>query len=482
MRKLFFFLFVFFQSVCLVNAQGGKEKITQLITKFKSDEDLKHAVYSYCVLNASDGKMIAEYNSQLSLVPASTLKTLTTGAALGILGKNFTYETTLLFNGELKKETGEINGNLIVKGSGDPTLGSKYFKKKDDTTDVIDEFISALKKKGIKKINGKIIADNFCFENDLPGTWIWSDIGNYFGAPPNGLSYIDNKYSLFFKSGSNGSKTEIISQTPADFGIEFDNNVTAGGSDDNAFIYGSPGEKKRVIKGTIPANQNNYEVEGALGDPALYFVMKLKEKLIRNNILVSGECCVQDEKTKGTTLLCTHKSPPLEKIVYYTNMKSNNHYAESLLRTIAFKKNGYGTSSGGTNLVTNYWKEKGVDISSLFMNDGSGLSRSNAISTSTQAAVLSKIFNDSTTYNAFNLSLPVSGVSGGMAGMGKSTCAEGNMRAKSGYITRARAYCGYVKNSAGKELCFSIIFNNYSCSPKEVKTKIESLIVLFCQL
>ncbi len=226
-----------------------------------------------------------------------------------------------------------------------------------------------------------------------------------------------------------------------------------------------------------------YEVEGALPDPAFFCAQTLMTSLKNAGIEVSGKPEVRGEKNKvKSTILFKHKSPPLEKIVFYTNMKSNNHYAETLLKTLALKKNGIGTTGAGTRIVENFWRERGVDVGGLFMNDGSGLSRSNAISSSVQAKILCKIYKDSLIRDAFNASLPVSGKSGGMAALGKGSCAEGNMRAKSGYITRARAYCGYVKNSSGNELAFSVIFNNYSCSPKEVKGKIEDLLILFCEL
>jgi D-alanyl-D-alanine carboxypeptidase/D-alanyl-D-alanine-endopeptidase (penicillin-binding protein 4) len=116
------------------------------------------------------------------------------------------------------------------------------------------------------------------------------------------------------------------------------------------------------------------------------------------------------------------------------------------------------------------------------MVDGSGLSRANTITTSVQASILSKIYNDSLIYTAFNNSLPIAGKNGSMASLCKGTFAENNMRAKTGYINRARGYCGYVKTKSGKELAFSVLFNNYDCSPKEMKLKIEKLLVAMVDL
>jgi serine-type D-Ala-D-Ala carboxypeptidase/endopeptidase (penicillin-binding protein 4) len=482
--KVFFRVFIFFMfAVCRVFAQAGAEKLKKITEELQKDPELSHAVFGYCVQNARTGKLVAEFNSQLSMVPASTLKTLTTGAALGILGKNFRYETRLMYTGKLDSVRGILNGDLVIKGSGDPTLNSQYFRKKDDTSGIAGEWLKALQSKGIKKITGKIIADNSCFDVDVPSTWIWGDIGNYYGAPPNGISYSDNKYILNFKSGKPGEKTEIVSCEPDVPGLSFTNKVIAAGSDDNAFIFGAPQTYERVIKGSIPPNQSDYEVEGSLPDPAWFCAYLFSEHLKKSGIDFSGKIEVSNEKVKvNLNLLHLHRSPPLERIVYYTNMKSNNHYAETLLKTLAWKKNGVGTTSEGTEEVIDYWKQKGVNVEGLFMNDGSGLSRSNAICPAVQSTVLSKIYADTSVYRVFNASLPVSGLSGGMAGLGKGTCAEGNMRAKSGYITRARSYAGYVKAKNNEEYCFSLIINNYSCTPKQVKSKLEDLLVLFCEL
>jgi D-alanyl-D-alanine carboxypeptidase/D-alanyl-D-alanine-endopeptidase (penicillin-binding protein 4) len=131
----------------------------------------------------------------------------------------------------------------------------------------------------------------------------------------------------------------------------------------------------------------------------------------------------------------------------------------------------------GIDAVKNYWQKQGLNVDELYMVDGSGLSRADGVTTTFQASLLSKIYKDSTFYKAFNASLPVAGKSGSMSNVGKGKPIEGNMRAKTGYINRARGYAGYVKTKTGKELAFSVLFNNYNCSAKEAKTKIERFLV-----
>jgi serine-type D-Ala-D-Ala carboxypeptidase/endopeptidase (penicillin-binding protein 4) len=476
--KHFFFILFFTVGVSL--GQSFTEKLDAAIQSLFQKSDFKNSLFGFSMLEAETGKVVYEYNSDKTLVPASTLKTLTTGAALGILGKDYVYETRLAYTGSLVKETGDLNGDLIIIGSGDPSLESQYFRSGTDSNAFFREVLSALKKSGIKKLNGNIFADNSCFENELPGNWIWSDIGNYFGVGANGLSCFDNKFSIYLTSQEEGKVTKVSRPLPGELGLVLENKVIAGGSSDNAFVYGSPGEKKRLLTGTIPPNKLDYEIEAAMPDPAFFLIRKFYEFLRKEGIEISGLPMVGLIKA-DTKTLCTHYSPPLKKLVYHCNLKSNNHYAESFLKTLAHVKFGVGNSSQGILIVEDYWKKKGVDIKGLFMSDGSGLSRANGITPKIQAEILHKIFVDSSMFPSFYESLPVAGVSGSLSGIGKGSAIENNLRSKSGYIERVRGYCGYVKGKSNKVYCFSLLLNQFSSPPFLAKKEMEKILILLSE-
>ena len=463
-----------------------QSNIDAVLENYKKDRDLLHASYSFCVIEAQTGKTIKEYNSELALIPASTMKIMTTSAALGILGKDYTYKTNFYAFTKTDSTTGVTTTNLLIKGSGDPSFNSSHFYNSDST--FFNPILQKLKNKGIKKINGSIVADGSYFDNTIPSTWIWGDIGNYFGAGANGLSYRDNKFSIFYNSGALNTTAELESVSPNYFAkkMSIQSDVISAGTEDDAFVFGDPNGYNRKITGTIPPNKTHYEVEAEMPEPALFFINQLQLELQKNSLANADVKLTTNEQTvlKGKEqLVYTHQSPKLEKIVYYTNTKSNNHYAESLLNTIgATKSKKQGTTSNGIDAVKTYWESRGVDVTGLHIADGSGLSRANTITTKTQATVLSKIYRDSLVYPAFNNSLPIAGKNGSMTNLCKGTFAEGNMRAKTGYINRARGYCGYVKTKSGKELAFSVLFNNYDCSPKEMKLKIEKLLVALVDL
>ncbi len=460
--------------------------IDAVLNDYKKDVDLKHASYGLCVIDLKTKKIIKEYNSDLSLIPASTLKIVTTGAALGILKKDFTYKTnySILYKGDSIKSSDMIGLKII--GSGDPSFNSNYFYTSDSL--FFSGIIKKIKSTGIKKINS-ISIDNSYFDNTVPSTWIWGDIGNYFGAGANGLSYKDNKFSIFYSSSAPNTKAKIESIKPDYFSkkINLKSDVLSYGTEDEAYVYGNPYEFTRTVSGTIPPNKSNYEVEAQMPAPEEFFKFELIASLQNNNLFQSKESSEtfanSEDKTIKSKWIYTHSSPKLEKIIFYTNTKSNNHYAESLLKTVgAIKSNKQGTTQNGIDAIKKYWENRGIDVSGLNMADGSGLSRANTITTKIQAEILTVIYYDSLMYEAFNNSLPIAGKNGSMTNLCKGTFAENNMRAKTGYINRARGYCGYVKTKSGKNLAFSVLFNNFDCSPKEMKLKIEKLLVSLVEL
>lgn len=451
-------------------------QLSVVVENWKADKDLKSSSIGYCVIDLKTNSVIAEYNSHQYLIPASTLKTVTTGAALGILGAGYRFETKLCHTGTFDKSSGVLTGDLIIYGHGDPTLQSENFTK--DSVQITDKWASVLKEKGLKEIKGKIIGDASYFERIIPGNWIWADINNYFGVAPCALTFYDNKFKIIYTSKEAGNKAIVEKTFPSYLNntITINSNVICKGTEDDAFVTGDPFSYTKDVSGKIPPNKTNFEVEAALPDPALLCAEKLYVSLTKAGIKCNPKLIESNYKRADSsitkTTLYSHYSPSLDRIIYFTNLKSNNLYCETILRAI-----GKGSMYLGIDAVKNYWQKQGLDVSELFMTDGSGLARADNVSTSFQASMLAKIYTNNTFYETFYNSLPIAGKSGSMSNIGKGTFLENNMRAKTGYINRARGYCGYVKTKSGKELSFSVLFNNYNCSAKEAKTKIEKFLL-----
>lgn len=452
-------------------------QLTKFVGDWEKDKDLKSALLSFCVYDAKNNLIIAEHNAHKFMIPASTMKIVTTAAALKVLGNNYKFQTKLVYTGKFTKETGVLDGDLIIIGGGDPTLQSESFYKADSLT-ITDKWSQSIKAAGIKEITGKIVGDASAWEHTVPGNWIWADINNYFGAVPCGLSFMDNKFKVIFNSKEAGSKAEVAKVIPASLQtkVKINNNVIAKGTEDEAFIYGDPFGYNKTISGKIPPNKTNFEVEAALPDPALLCAEYLMNSLKKVGIKCKENNCISNYEKRDTsiktTLIYTHSSPTLEKIVGVTNITSNNLYAESLLRILG---NGYAYS--GIEAVRKFLTAKGLDVSEINMTDGSGLSRADLVTTSLQATLLGKIQLDNMINKSFFNSLPIASKQGSMSNIGKGAYIENKMRAKTGYINKARGYSGYITTKTGKELSFSILFNNYSCGAKEAKLKIEKFLI-----
>jgi serine-type D-Ala-D-Ala carboxypeptidase/endopeptidase (penicillin-binding protein 4) len=468
MRKLLF-SFILFPTFFVA-------QLNKFVAEWADDKDLKNGIQSFCIYDYKNDLVLVEHNAHTFMIPASTMKAITTAAALKTLGSNYRFATKLAHTGNFTKETGVIDGDLVIIGNGDPTIQSESFYKPDSAT-LMDKWAQALLAAGVKEIKGKIIGDASAWEHQVPGHWIWADIGNYFGAVPCALSFMDNKFKVIFDSKEAGSAAEVVKIVPASLipKMTIVNKVIAKGTEDEAFVYGDPFGCTKYISGRIPPNKKNFEVEAALPDPALLCAESLLNSLKKSGVKCAGTYTSNYEKHdtsfKSVTLY-THYSPSLERIVQVTNITSNNLFAETVLRAMA-----YGSPSNGIELVKKFLAAKGIETNELYMTDGSGLARADLVTTNLQAKMLGKIQSDPSISKTFFNSLPVAGKQGSMSNIGKGTYIEGKMRAKTGYINKARAYCGYVTTKTGKELAFSVIFNNYSCSAKEAKVKIEKFLV-----
>jgi D-alanyl-D-alanine carboxypeptidase/D-alanyl-D-alanine-endopeptidase (penicillin-binding protein 4) len=237
------------------------------------------------------------------------------------------------------------------------------------------------------------------------------------------------------------------------------------------------------VEGTLPPNQVNFPVHGSVPDPERFIAEEFIKAIKKSDISFDGIAKTMRDINEARhiaepprTTLYTHYSPSLDTIIKVTLQHSVNLFAECILNYLSYKKSGKSDETEATEIVTDFWKKKGVDVSGFIMNDGCGLARSNFITTQAQTQILRAIAKD-TYFKIFYNCLPIAGASGALGGVGEGTFIENNLRGKSGYMTRARGYTGYVKNKKGEMLCFSLIANNYSCSPTEMKLKLEKLLV-----
>lgn len=410
---------------------------------------LEHASVSMYAIHMPSGKVLIDESSDKSLNPSSSIKIFTTAAALHILGPKAHFVTTLEYDGTID-EQGALHGNVYIRGGGDPCLGSERTTSANPWQKQLDLWINALQRAGIRKIEGAIIGDASLWEKALAvPSWQWEDIGNYYGAGASALTFHENYYTLYFRPGKTvGEKATIIKTVPAVPHLTFQNEVTTGpiGSGDQACIYGMEFFPVQYVRGTVPAGVTEFAIKGAIPDPASFCAKILSQALQVKGIIPTNQ--PQPSKQKRTVLHTTI-SPSIEEIVYWTNQKSVNLYAEHLLKKMGEIVGREGSTSAGIKAITNFWKARGLDLNGFNLADGSGLSRKNLVTAKQFVAALCFMKN-SPYFAEFYKSLPA-----------KTPL----IHAKSGSMSLARGYAGY----AG-DIAFAILINQ--CPDSEVSGKI----------
>lgn len=460
--------------------------LNKALKDFLADKDLKNAAIGFLAIDTKTGESIAELNPDLSLMPASTLKIVTTATALEVIGKNYKFSTYLQYSGRIDTTKRILHGDVYIKGGADPTLGSEHFDK-NKSYFFIKNWIIALKNHKIDSINGRIIADASIYGTEItPPKWSWEDVGNYYGTGANGLTVFDNLYRIHFISPAKpGLLTTISKVVPEIPGLMIYNEVLSSDvNTDEAFVFGSPYSYLHIVRGTLPKAKSDFIIKGAIPDPAFYLAWYFNNEIKKAGIGVKGEPTTDRLlKNAGDSLnsvrknLDVYHSPNLINIVDIVNKKSINLFAEHLFNEIAFKISGLGTNTEAIKVVTDYWKSKGMDTEGFYIYDGSGLSRYNSITARQLVFVLNYMSNKSKNFADFYATLPVAGKSGTLKSIGQNTSANGAVTAKSGSIGRVRAYAGYVNTKSGRTLAFSMNVANYNCTSPKVRDKLTALMV-----
>lgn len=461
-------------------------QLNKKLEKVIAYQGFKTASFAFYAIDVNSREIIAQHNPDMALKPASTLKLLTTASALELLGPAYQFETSLEYSGEIDIAKRMLEGNIIINGGGDPTLGSKYFES-TNRQQFLTDWIDAIKALGIDSINGRIVSDARFFSWEMvPPSWSWKNMGNYFGAGPCGLSIYDNAYAIFFKTGKHvGDTAQIVKLVPPIPNLSFENSVTADTIGyDNTNIYGAPYSNERSIRGQLPLDRNNFSVKGSMPDPAFAAAYQLDSVLKKN-----GVASAQTPSTKRLLLdkqekVCmfryaihTTLSPPLSEIITQTNTQSINLFAEHCLIHSGLQMGATPTTLTSADSVVSFWSKNGMDIQGLSMHDGSGLSQYNAINPPQMVFMLQYMKLKSYYFDTFYNSIPIAGKTGSIRDMFKGSFAEGNLRAKSGTIDGVKAYAGYVTSSSGREIAFSMVVNNFSCTSAEARDKLEELMI-----
>lgn len=430
---------------------------------FNNDPQLKYALAGICVLDAQTGKPLFEKNSNIGMAPASTQKVITSIAAFEALGANYQYKTRLGYTGKIDNK--KLSGDLVIEGSGDPTLGSwRYAVSKENA--LLKKITDAVLQAGITSISGDLIGTDKGFDvNPVPDGWIWADIGNYYGAGHWAINWKENQYDIENKTASKENlPVEIVNNNEAEIPFAtIINDVKTGkpNSGDGSVIYAAPFSSIALFQGKLESNQSKFIVSGAMPEADLQGLSAVNNYFIKNNIAVAGKVknylsLLVNGESKPTNVqyFFTLNSPTLDSINYWLMKKSVNLYAEAMVRTIGLEKKGFGSTKNGLEWVDSFYSANGFDTEAMHLYDGSGLSPANRI---TPAAMCKALYfaKGKSWFPYFYDALPL----------------YNGMKLKSGTINRVKSYAGYHTSRSGREFIVSIMVNNYNSSASALVSK-----------
>lgn len=409
-------------------AKPEPHPITVLLQAARANPELTGAAIGFCLLN-DKGEVILDDNATTAFIPASSLKTLTTATALEILGPDFHFTTELKASAPI--QNGEIIGDLVIIGGGDPML------KMDD----LKAWAAELKKRGLLRITGGIRADTSFFRGSLYNDyWNWGDIGNGYGSGVSGLNLNHNRYIVMFRAGAaEGAPAELLGINLELPQAAWKNEVTTGPEDsgDGVVIHGGEITTAIHLRGTVPLGAAKFQAKGAVPDPARFIEHHFRTLLAAEGIQVASS-------TSGTApaahSLLKHDSPALIDIIKSIHATSDNLETECVFRMLGLK-----TGKPPAEFIRDHWKQRGLDFTGLRMEDGCGLARADFIRP-LDLARLQYLAGTGPQGPAYKASL----------------LSEDGLSWKGGAMSGIRTYTGFVKTKSGSEYCYALMVNHYT--------------------
>ncbi len=438
--------------LCAPSAALPAATLPTSISQVINTERLPPSSVSFVVIDPDSGRVLLSQLADVPRSPASTVKTLTTFAALDMLGPTYTWHTRAATRGSLSG--GVLDGDLILQGGGDPYI----------TLERWWSFVQALRAKGLTSIRGDIVIDNSAFS--LPP----EDPGAFDGRPNRSYNVLPdalmvNFQSIEFRVAANPDTHQVeVIPTPAPVNLNIENHIRfvggrcGGGAGRVDFQVASPAWDRVVFNGALSARCMEQSFARVLLRPTTYAFGTFVELWRQSGGEFSGKLRVEATPADAKPLL-TYESLTLGEIIRLTNKFSSNLMARHLLLTVGKERFGEpATLEKGKDTIAEWGRERGLDLQGIDIDNGSGLSRSTHVTVLQLAKALSAAYR-SRFAPEFMASLPLAGLDGTLRSRMKSSPA-GSVRLKTGHLDGVSGVAGYVTTANGKTFVLASLVNS----------------------
>jgi D-alanyl-D-alanine carboxypeptidase/D-alanyl-D-alanine-endopeptidase (penicillin-binding protein 4) len=442
---------------------------------------LQRGYWGVLVRSLDTDETLYAANADKLMMPASNMKIITLAVAAERLGWGYTYETTLLAVGTLGG--GTLDGDLVVVGSGDPSLTDA------EAPAMFDEWASRLRAAGIERVGGRLVGDDRAFDQETLGMgWSWDDLADGYATGVGALQYNQNVARVVVSPAESPGQAATVSLAPIGSGLAVTNHVTTLPVAEAAGIALArlAGSTVLDVRGSIAVGSPPRALTVSVANPTLFFANAARAALAARGIAIQGPAVdahdIGDTPPRGpSTPIATRRSPPLSTLAATMMKASQNLYAETLLKTLGAGTGGPATIAAGRRVVDAALASWHVPDGSVVERDGSGLSRYNYVTPAALVAVLAHVDADPELRGPFMEALPTEGVDGTLASRGKGTAAAGRVHAKTGSMANVRALSGYTRDADGEPLAFAILANNFDGSASAVTAATDAIVLRLCE-
>ena len=472
-------------------AAAARGALRAALDSLVGDAQWRTAHWGVLIVNPRTGDTLYSRNAGKLFMPASNQKIVTGAAALAVLGAGHRWRTTFAARGPVRD--GVLRGDLVVIGRGDPTVSDRM---RGDAMAPLRAVADSLAARGVRRITGRVVADTAALPGPALGFgWSWDDLDEPYAAGVGALLFNEGFSRVTVRGAARAGVPASVVTAPAPGVPSLVGAVTTvappfapsppGSSATRVGVRWDPAAGAYRLDGTIVAG-DSVGLELAHRDPAAAYVAALVAALRARGIAVdegraaSGARAARDDARPADGVppdtLFAILSPTLGEALPAMEKPSQNQIAELVFRTLGLERAGVGSADSARRVLHDQLRAWGVEPErDVVVRDGSGLSRHDYVTPTALVRILAAV-RARPDGAAFVDALPAMGVDGTLASRLRGTAAAGRVRAKTGYIDRARTLSGYATTADGETLVFSLLCNNYTAPTRAVEAAQDAIV------